>query len=331
MCMSNNKIKGDYIGYTKKCETHITNFRIENKTKNNDVNTKVKNDDVNSRNTTKLLYLDDNIGYKRIDEINFQNIKINMNNVNKRKIKIKIGVKEKLVHIIDIMYGINDKNGLIGRENVNKKEKSLKELFIIIPMQKLLEFDYQKRMIKIELNNIIEKKIKEFEYNLKKLIYNNSYELFNGKRFSMEKINNALVSNIKTKKEEDNTYIKYISFAINKETEIYEIDKKTGNRNNILDKSKENCDIEFNKYDNFNINTWNKKNEGQVYCKCVINIENLQFVDNIFTYNLMMNLCEIEKKSNHIFVVKNGEVKIGEFDSDESDKLEDEYWDSASI
>lgn len=244
-------------------------------------------------------YLEDNILYKKINEMKMEYINIKQDS--KRKVKIKMGDDEKYIHILDLEY--------------NKKNKIKKDVLLILPKQKIIEIDKNKTYIKMEINDDIERKIKELENYLKEIIYKNSILIFNGKKFSTDKINKGLVSNIRTKKE-DNKYIKYISLGVNKKTKFYELDK-SGNRNLILD---------LNKILD------NENDSGKMYCKSVISIENLQFIDNIFTYNLVIYLCEIEKYCNYSFVIKNGELRIGEINSDEeSDKLEDEYWDSASI
>lgn len=233
--------------------------------------------------------------YKTISEIKFEYITTEKT---KKKIKIDTNNGEKHVHIIDLIY------------KKPNKEKQL--LLIIIPKQKLIELNDTNNYLKIEINGEIEKKIKELESHIKDLIYENSSIIFNGKNFSKEKINNGLISNIKIKKK-DNTYIKYISLTIDKNTKFFKIDK-TGIIKIISD-----------------IENKNNTKTDNIVCKCIIRIENLQFIDNIFTYNLVVDTCEIEKYSNYSYIIKNGELERGEIDSEESDKLDDEYWDSASI
>lgn len=249
---------------------------------------------------------DINLLYKKIDELNMDNININKDS--KRKVKINVVGEDKLIHMIDLEY--------------KKAKKQKKDLLLIIPKQKLIEINYKGGFIKIQINGEIEKCIRELEMHLKKLIHENSELLFNGRKFTMEKINRGLVSNIKNlkpinKKDIDIRFIKTISLCIDKNTKLYEIDK-SGKR------------IEIN---NFNYKKWQSDDiYGDVYCKCVIKIENLQFVDNIFTYNLVTDLCEIEKIYNYSYVIKNGELQMGDLEShEEDDKLEDEYWDSMSI
>lgn len=243
------------------------------------------------------ICLDDDILYRKLDEIKIHHIDINKDS--KRKVKLNIGNEEKTVYMINVEY-----------KRVNKIYNTL---LLVVPKQKLIELNFEKKYIKIEINDEIERKVKELEAHLKNLIYKNSKTLFNGKQFSIEKINSGLVSNIKILKNDRNKHRKYISIGIGKYTEFYEVEK-TG-KTKIL-KEKENIE---------NI-------RNNIYCKTVISIDNLQFVDNIFTYNLILDLCEIEKCNNYSFVIKNGELKIADSEeTDESDKLDDEYWDSASI
>ena len=233
----------------------------------------------------------DEVLYKKIDEIKLEYFYIN--DVTKRKVKINIGDEIKWIHLINIEY--------------RKPNKAKKSLLLMIPKQKLLEINYNKKQIKIEINDEIERKIKSLETHLIKLIHEKSSDLFNGKIFSVDKIKNALISNIKCNKK------KFMSLTINDNTKIYEIER-CGSRT-LIDSNNINID-----------------KSDIIECKCVIYIENLQFVDNKFTYNLVVDLCEIERSSNYSFVIKNGEFKRGGIESEEDDSLlDDEYWDSASI
>lgn len=245
---------------------------------------------------------DDEILYKRIDEIKVDYL--NINELTKKRVKINIGNQVKWVHLVDVEY--------------KKPNRTKKLLLLIIPKQKLIDIDYNKKIIKIETNDEIDKKIKSLENRLITVIHEKSSELFNGKNFSIEKIRGALISNLKS----DAKMNRCLSLTLRETTKIYEIEK-TGKRRLVNEIVNEKS----------NENDCKNYTHNCVYCKCVIYIENLQFVDNRFTYNLVVDLCEIERTSNYSFVIKNGELERGIVDSEEDDDnlLDDEYWDSASI
>lgn len=244
---------------------------------------------------------DDEILYKRIDEIKVDYL--NINELTKKRVKINIGNQVKWVHLVDIEY--------------KKPNKTKKLLLLIIPKQKLINIDYNKKIIKIETNDEIDKKIKSLENRLITVIHEKSSGLFNGKNFSIEKIKGALISNLKL----DAKMNRSLSLTIGETTKIYEIEK-TGKRRLINKMANEMVNENKNEY-----------THNCTYCKCVIYIENLQFVDNRFTYNLVVDLCEIERTSNYSFVIKNGELerRIADSEEDDDNLLDDEYWDSASI
>ena len=129
-----------------------------------------------------------------------------------------------------------------------------KPLYIQLPKLSMIQLGESKIQIKI-YSYLYQKFIKQIEELVIDKVYNNSETWFN-KRFTMNKIMNSLMTQIQYKNDE---FI--LELGYDKDTIFYNQYKKQINSNEI------NLPIDI---------------------ICIIRIENLQFIDNKFTYNIFL-------------------------------------------
>lgn len=156
-------------------------------------------------------------------------------------------------------------------QNINNIEKNIyyidmyyndDSLYIQLPKYKI--YNYENNILKIRIDeNFNDKFIKKIEEYIIKIVHKNSQLWFNGKVFTMNKIVNGIVRNIKYIKEQ-----LIMTIFIGKECKFY-------NQYNI-----EISDISIN-------------NDTDTDIICIIKLDNLQFIDNKFTYNIVLEQAKI--------------------------------------
>jgi hypothetical protein len=191
----------------------------------------------------------------------------------------------------------NDEKKTIHYIDINYLERPL---YIQLSRNSLNDINIKKRMIKINVNNQMKTFIRNLEDHIIKSVYKRSPLWFNGKNFTMNKISKCIVSNVSNntgrKKDE-------LILTISSDTKIYDQSK-----NKI---SLELLEQEFSKTSSF------------IDIICIIKLANLQFIDNRFSYNLVLQQAKIFKEDNI------SEYSIMD-DEDSNDtiitELEDEYY-----
>ena len=175
-------------------------------------------------------------------------------------------------------------------------------LYIQLPKNKLYMINYDNKIVKIiideKMNDNFIKKLEEY---IIKVVHKNSELWFNGKKFTMNKIVNCIIRNV--------NYVK---------------------ENIIMTLTLDNECKFFNQYGIFLNKRDLQFSEGELLDKnidivCVIKIDNLQFIDNKFTYNIVLEQAKIYNNK------KITEYSILDDISDESkvtvsDDLDDEYY-----
>lgn len=134
-----------------------------------------------------------------------------------------------------------------------------KPLYIQLPKLSMIQLGESKIQIKI-YSYLYQKFIKQIEELVIDKVYNNSETWFN-KRFTMNKIMNSLMTQVQYKNDE---FI--LELGYDKDTIFYNQYKKQINSDEI------NLPIDI---------------------ICIIRIENLQFIDNKFTYNIFLEQAKI--------------------------------------
>lgn len=134
-----------------------------------------------------------------------------------------------------------------------------KPLYIQLPKLSIIKLDNLKIQIKIH-EFLYQKFIKQIEELIIDKVYNNS-EIWFDKRFTMDKIINSLITQVQYKNGEFLLEINY-----DKDTIFYNQYKKQINISEI---------------------------KLPVDIVCIIRIENLQFIDNKFTYNIFLEQAKI--------------------------------------
>jgi hypothetical protein len=157
------------------------------------------------------------------------------------------------------------------------------DLYMQIPKGKIISFDIENKIVSIETN------INTFIKNLENLIVNTVYKYstrwFNGKQFTINKIKNGLLSNLSKN---------ILHLTIDKLPSLYDQYKNIINIKDLQNLLMENLDINI---------------------VCIVKLLNLQFIDNKFTYNLVLEQAKIYKKES----IK--EYSIIESESDSGDLI----------
>lgn len=134
-----------------------------------------------------------------------------------------------------------------------------KPLCIQLPKLSIIKLDNLKIQIKIH-EFLYQKFIKQIEELIVDKVYNNSEMWFN-KRFTMDKIINSLITQVQYK---NNEFLLELNY--DKDTIFYNQYKKQINISEI---------------------------KLPVDIVCIIRIENLQFIDNKFTYNIFLEQAKV--------------------------------------
>lgn len=137
-----------------------------------------------------------------------------------------------------------------------------KPLYIQLPKLSIVKIDNSKIQIVIH-DYLYQKFIKQIEELIIDKVYNNSESWFN-KRFTMNKIISSLITQIQYK---NNEYILELNY--DNETIFYNQYKTQLNKDDI---------------------------QLPIDIICIIRLENLQFIDNKFTYNIFLEQAKIIQK-----------------------------------
>lgn len=167
-----------------------------------------------------------------------------------------------------------------------------KPLYIQLPKLSMIQLGESKIQIKI-YSYLYQKFIKQIEELVIDKVYNNSETWFN-KRFTMNKIMNSLMTQIHYKNDE---FI--LELGYDKDTIFYNQYKKQINSDEI------NLPIDI---------------------ICIIRIENLQFIDNKFTYNIFLEQAKIIENLR----LKEYSILQNDSDSNKSDSKSNSKSDSKS-
>lgn len=169
-------------------------------------------------------------------------------------------------------------------------------LYIQLPKTKLYMMNYENNVLKIiideKMNDDFIKKLEEY---IIKVVHKNS-ELWFNKKFTMNKIINCIVRNVNYVKENI-----IMTLTLDKECKF------------------------FNQYGILLNDIESIKTNEILDMVCIIKIDNLQFIDNKFTYNIVLEQVKVYKDT------KITEYSILDDDSCESKttvscNLEDEYY-----
>jgi hypothetical protein len=136
-------------------------------------------------------------------------------------------------------------------------------LYIQIPKSKIVSFDMESKIAIIEITkdfyNLFIKKLEEIIINK---VYKYSTRWFNGKQFTMNKIQKCFISNVNNN---------HLYLTIDKDPFLYD---------------------QFR-----NIQTLELLSTKDANIVCIVKLLNLQFMENRFTYNLVLEQAKIYRKS----------------------------------
>jgi len=170
-------------------------------------------------------------------------------------------------------------------------------LYIQLPKTKLYFTNLDNNVVKIIIDDKVNDNfIKKLEEYIIKVVYKNSALWFDGKRFTMNKIVNCIVRNV--------NYIEeniILTLTLDKECKI------------------------FNQYGiELDINELEKNMD----IVCIIKIDNLQFIDNKFTYNIVLEQAKIYKdtKITEYSILDDDSIGSCESKTTESFNFDDEYY-----
>lgn len=142
-------------------------------------------------------------------------------------------------------------------------------VYVQIPKCRLESFCEQDNLITLLVDKYFyEHFLKPLETHVINNVYNNSEKWFGGKRFTMDKICNCIVSFIEKISDDDYR----LTVSIGKNTIIYD---RCNNRIN---------------FDEINASSYN-----YLEVVCILCIENLQFIDNLFTCNAVIEQLKLYK------------------------------------
>lgn len=167
-------------------------------------------------------------------------------------------------------------------------------LYIQLPKLSIIKLDNFKILIKIS-DYVYQRFIKVIEECVIDKVYNNSERWFNGKRFTMNKIMNGLVTPVHYRNKE---YI--LEIIYDKDTTFY------------------------NQYKSYiNVDNINLPIDGV----CIIKLDNLQFVENKFTYNIFLEQAKIfENKRLKEYSILEKSIS-DKFDKNKTEKSEHSFSD----
>lgn len=175
-------------------------------------------------------------------------------------------------------------------------------LYIQLPKTKLYLANLDNNVIKILIDDKVNDNfIKKLEDYIIKIVYKNSELWFDGKIFTMNKIINCIVRNV--------NYIEeniILTLTLDNECKIF-------NQYGILLDKKE---------------LHKKELDKNVDIVCIIKIDNLQFIDNKFTYNIVLEQAKIYKdtKITEYSILDDNSIVSNESNTSISMNLDDEYY-----
>jgi hypothetical protein len=141
-----------------------------------------------------------------------------------------------------------------------------KSLIIQLPKYKLKSIDINKMVVYVE-DNIVQYLINPLEEHIIQVIHNHSEKWFNGKKFTMNKIINSIVSPL-VKNTVDERLIHTLKLSLNKNTMYFNKYKR------------------LIQYDEISTNT-------DIDIICLIRISNIQFLQNKFSYNIVLEQAKV--------------------------------------
>jgi hypothetical protein len=171
-------------------------------------------------------------------------------------------------------------------------------LYIQLPKTQIYMLNLEKNLLKIKIDEKLNNFIKKLEEYIIMTVYKNSEMWFNGKCFTMNKIVNSIIRNT--------NYIKkdiIMTLTIDKHCKF------------------------FNQY---GINICSELTDiisDNMDTICIIKMDNLQFLDNKFTYNMVLEQAKIYniKKILEYSILDESENTSVSIEYN-SDNLEDEYY-----
>lgn len=172
-------------------------------------------------------------------------------------------------------------------------------LYIQLPKTQIYMLKLEKNLLKIKIDDKLNDFVKKLEEYIIMTVYKNSELWFNGKCFTMNKIVNSIIRNI--------NYIKrdiIMTLTIDKDCKFY---NQYG-----IDISSELENLDFENIDMIGI----------------IKLDNLQFIDNKFTYNIVLEQAKIYniKKILEYSILDESDKDTSVSIQNTNDNLEDEYY-----
>lgn len=196
-----------------------------------------------------------------------------------KKIKTINNVIVKSVYYIDISY-------------------NYEPLYIQIPKCRLESFCESDNLVTLLVDKYFyERFLKRLEIKIIDTVYNNSEKWFGGKRFTMNKISNCIVSFVEKISDDDYRF----TISISKNIIVYD---RCNTRINLQD-------IKLLESDMLEV-------------VCILCIENLQFIDNLFTCNAVVEQLKLYKDKPLV------EYSIIESISTVSESIGDDYGDKGT-
>lgn len=178
-------------------------------------------------------------------------------------------------------------------------------LIIQLPKYKLKSMDSNKMVIYVG-DNIFQYLISPLEEHIIQTTHNQSEKWFNGKKFTMNKIMNSIVSPF-NKKENENT-------NCNEHTLKLSLNKNT---------------LYFNKYKSI-IQHVDISTNLDIELICLVRISNIQFLQNKFSYNIVLEQAKvfIEEHLVEYSIIDDSDDKISESASITTDNIiyDSEYY-----
>lgn len=192
--------------------------------------------------------------YKYTD-IDIKKIKFGDVSYNKlQNIKIDNECLEKNIYYIDIYYN-ND------------------ALYIQLPKTQISSCDLNNNLLQIKIDDKFHNFIKKLEEYIIWTVHKNSELWFNGKCFTMNKIVNSIIRSVSYINNIDGADL-IMTLTVDKNCKFY---NQYG--------------ISITEFDIEDFNPTNCKDRRDIVC--IIKLDNLQFIDNKFTYNIVLEQAKI--------------------------------------
>ena len=177
-------------------------------------------------------------------------------------------------------------------------------LIIQLPKYKLKSIDINKMVIYVG-DNIVQYLINPLEEHIIQATHNHSEKWFNGKKFTMNKIMNSIVSPLVKKESEESTRATHATRATH--TLKLSLNKNT---------------MYFNRYKKL-IQYEEISTNPDIEIICLIRISNIQFLQNKFSYNIVLEQAKvfIEERLIEYSIIDDLDDKITESASENTDNV----------